>query len=134
MITKKRLFWALAKIIELIPGRDGKIRTVRLKTQHGKMLRPIQRIYPLEIRSNEKIFKGVWRNQFPLYLKLCHPMRSLALGVMVWANIGDHRGVPNALQQQDNARPHAAHRVLPFLFIQGIRILPWSAFFPDVTH
>ncbi|GFX08510.1 integrase catalytic domain-containing protein [Trichonephila clavipes] len=54
--------------------RDGKIRTVRLKTQHGKMLRPIQRIYPLEIRSNVKIFKGVWRNQFPLYLKLCHPM------------------------------------------------------------
>ncbi|GFS58772.1 integrase catalytic domain-containing protein [Trichonephila clavipes] len=44
--NKKRLFWALAKIIELIPGRDGKIRTVRLKTQHGKMLRPIQRIYP----------------------------------------------------------------------------------------
>ncbi|GFT72888.1 integrase catalytic domain-containing protein [Trichonephila clavipes] len=41
--NKKRLFWALAKIIELIPGRDGKIRTVRLKTQHGKMLRPIQR-------------------------------------------------------------------------------------------
>ncbi|GFV94143.1 integrase catalytic domain-containing protein [Trichonephila clavipes] len=76
--NKKRLFWALAKIIELIPGRDGKIRTVRLKTQHGKMLRPIQRIYPLEIRSNEKIFKGVWRNQFPLYLKLCHPMSSLA--------------------------------------------------------
>ncbi|GFY27227.1 integrase catalytic domain-containing protein [Trichonephila clavipes] len=34
--NKKRLFWALAKIIELIPGRDGKIRTVRLKTQHGK--------------------------------------------------------------------------------------------------
>ncbi|GFT76988.1 integrase catalytic domain-containing protein [Trichonephila clavipes] len=73
--NKKRLFWALAKIIELIPGRDGKIRTVRLKTQHGKILRPIQRIYPLEIRSNVKIFKGVWRNQFPLYLKLCHPMR-----------------------------------------------------------
>ncbi|GFV92229.1 integrase catalytic domain-containing protein [Trichonephila clavipes] len=50
--NKKRLFWALAKIIELIPGRDRKIRTFRLKTQHGKMLRPIQPIYPLEIRSN----------------------------------------------------------------------------------
>ncbi|GFX24176.1 integrase catalytic domain-containing protein [Trichonephila clavipes] len=35
--------------------RDCKIRTVRLKTQHGKMLRPIQRIYPLEIRSNENL-------------------------------------------------------------------------------
>ncbi|GFW69019.1 integrase catalytic domain-containing protein [Trichonephila clavipes] len=57
--NKKRLFWALAKIIELIPGRDGKIRTVRLKTQHEKMLRPIQRIYPLEIRSNENLQRGL---------------------------------------------------------------------------
>ncbi|GFX04795.1 integrase catalytic domain-containing protein [Trichonephila clavipes] len=57
--NKKRLFWALAKSIELIPGRDGKIRTVRLKTQHGKMLRPIQRIYPLEIRSNENLQRGL---------------------------------------------------------------------------
>ncbi|GFX36854.1 integrase catalytic domain-containing protein [Trichonephila clavipes] len=39
--------------------RDGKIRTVRLKTQHGKMLRPIQRIYPLEIRSNENLQRGM---------------------------------------------------------------------------
>ncbi|GFW30301.1 integrase catalytic domain-containing protein [Trichonephila clavipes] len=57
--NKKRLFWALAKIIELIPGRDGKIRTIRLKTQHGKILRPIQRIYPLEIRSNENLQRGL---------------------------------------------------------------------------
>ncbi|GFV19516.1 integrase catalytic domain-containing protein [Trichonephila clavipes] len=57
--NKKRLFWALAKIIELVPGRNGKIRTVRLKTQHGKMLRPIQRIYPLEIRSNENLQRGL---------------------------------------------------------------------------
>ncbi|GFT15579.1 uncharacterized protein TNCV_4985361 [Trichonephila clavipes] len=57
--NKKRLFWALAKIIELIPGRDGKIRTVRLKTLHEKILHPIQRIYPLEIRSNENLQRGL---------------------------------------------------------------------------
>ncbi|GFQ95538.1 DUF5641 domain-containing protein [Trichonephila clavata] len=51
--NKKRLFWPMAKIIELIPGRDGKIRTVKLKTQHGTVLRPVQRVYPLEIRTNE---------------------------------------------------------------------------------
>ncbi|GFU96942.1 DUF5641 domain-containing protein [Trichonephila clavipes] len=62
--NKKRLFWALAKIIELIPGRDGKIRTVRLKTEHGKILRPIQRIYPLEIRSNENLQRGL-EESFP---------------------------------------------------------------------
>ncbi|GFV83701.1 integrase catalytic domain-containing protein [Trichonephila clavipes] len=38
---------------------DGKIRTVRLKTQHRKILRPIQRIYPLEIRSNENLQRGL---------------------------------------------------------------------------
>ncbi|GFS82204.1 uncharacterized protein TNCV_250451 [Trichonephila clavipes] len=43
----------MAKIIELIPGIDGKIRTVKLKTQHGTVLRPVQRVYPLEIRANE---------------------------------------------------------------------------------
>ncbi|GFS55676.1 uncharacterized protein TNCV_131851 [Trichonephila clavipes] len=51
--NKKRLFWPMARIIELIPGRDGKIRTVKLKTQHGIVLRPVQRVYPLEIRANE---------------------------------------------------------------------------------
>ncbi|GFU77803.1 uncharacterized protein TNCV_1138111 [Trichonephila clavipes] len=43
----------MAIIIELIPGRDGKICTVKLKTQHGTVLRPVQRVYPLEIRANE---------------------------------------------------------------------------------
>ncbi|GFT28235.1 integrase catalytic domain-containing protein [Nephila pilipes] len=49
----KRLFWPLARMIELIPGRDRKIRTVRLKTQNGTVLRPVQRIFPLEIQSSE---------------------------------------------------------------------------------
>ncbi|GFT94276.1 uncharacterized protein TNCV_4775711 [Trichonephila clavipes] len=41
------------------PGRDGKIRTVRLKTLYGKILRPIQRIHSLEIRSNENLQRGL---------------------------------------------------------------------------
>ncbi|GFT38726.1 DUF5641 domain-containing protein [Nephila pilipes] len=59
--NKKRLFWPIAKIIELIPGRDGEIRTVRLKTQHGSVIRPVQRIFPLEIQAianNDKELKG----------------------------------------------------------------------------
>ncbi|GFU17354.1 DUF5641 domain-containing protein [Nephila pilipes] len=56
--SKKRLFWPLEKIIiKLIPGRDGKICTVKLKTPHGKVLRPIQHIYPLEIYSKESVDK-----------------------------------------------------------------------------
>ncbi|GFR30699.1 DUF5641 domain-containing protein [Trichonephila clavata] len=47
--NKKRLSWPIAKIIELIPGRDGEIRTVWLKTQHGTVIRSVQRIFPLEV-------------------------------------------------------------------------------------
>ncbi|GFS44150.1 DUF5641 domain-containing protein [Trichonephila inaurata madagascariensis] len=49
--NKKRLSWPIAKIIESIPGRDGEIRTVRLKTQHGTVIRPVQRIFPLEVQA-----------------------------------------------------------------------------------
>ncbi|GFT72674.1 integrase catalytic domain-containing protein [Trichonephila clavipes] len=49
--NKKRLFWPIAKIIKLIPGRDGEIRTVRLKTQHGTVIRLVQRIFPLEVQA-----------------------------------------------------------------------------------
>ncbi|GFT86454.1 hypothetical protein TNCV_3259521 [Trichonephila clavipes] len=37
----------------------AKFERLDLKTQHGKMLRPIQRIYPLEIRSNENLQRGM---------------------------------------------------------------------------
>ncbi|GFW09337.1 putative RNA-directed DNA polymerase from transposon X-element [Trichonephila clavipes] len=50
---KKRMHRPLAKVIRLIPGKDGKIRTVELKTRTGTMLRPIQRVYPLEVQSTE---------------------------------------------------------------------------------
>ncbi|GFW74113.1 integrase catalytic domain-containing protein [Trichonephila clavipes] len=52
---KKRMHWPLAKVIWLIPGKDGKIRTVELKTRTGTMLRPIQRVYPLEVQSTETL-------------------------------------------------------------------------------
>ena len=37
------------------------------------------------------------------------------------------RGLPNVLFQQDNARPHAARRVLTFLNTQDVRWLPWPS-------
>ncbi|GFR16113.1 DUF5641 domain-containing protein [Trichonephila clavata] len=58
--NKKRLSWPIAKIIELIPGQDEEIRTVWLKTQHGTVIHPVQRIFPLEVQaiaSNAKELK-----------------------------------------------------------------------------
>ena len=35
------------------------------------------------------------------------------------------RGLPNAIFQQENAKPHVARLVLTIFDIQGIRFLPW---------
>jgi hypothetical protein len=47
--NSKRTAWPLAVVEELIPGRHGKVRLVKLRTASGILLRPVQRIYPLEI-------------------------------------------------------------------------------------
>ncbi|GFU55791.1 hypothetical protein TNCV_3866921 [Trichonephila clavipes] len=44
ILSYEELSTVISKIIELIPGPDGEIRTVRLKTQHGTVIRPVQRI------------------------------------------------------------------------------------------
>ena len=51
---QKRLHWPMARIIELIPGRDGAVRVAKVKTQHGVWLRPLQRLYPLEVSSSSE--------------------------------------------------------------------------------
>ena len=45
----KRLDWPLARVKDLIVGIDGNVRVVRLKTANGELIRPIQRVYPLEV-------------------------------------------------------------------------------------
>ena len=45
----------LCRIDELIVGRDGVVRAVRIKCSNGNVLqRPIQHIYPLEIRDDHE--------------------------------------------------------------------------------
>lgn len=55
----KRLNWPLAWIVKLIEGKDGNIRLVRLQTQNGELMRPVQRILPLELKSNAQEDKVV---------------------------------------------------------------------------
>ncbi|CAL8127222.1 unnamed protein product [Orchesella dallaii] len=52
---KNRFHWPLGLIIELIPRRDGKQRVAKVKTSHGILLRPIQRLFPLEISAGEEL-------------------------------------------------------------------------------
>ncbi|GBM09146.1 hypothetical protein AVEN_226671-1 [Araneus ventricosus] len=51
--VKKTLHWSLARVIELILGKDGLVRTVKLKTQSSTLIRPIKRVFPLELRRND---------------------------------------------------------------------------------
>ena len=46
-----RLQWPLGRVIEMMPGKDEKIRTVRVKTTTGEYLRPVQKLYHLEMLS-----------------------------------------------------------------------------------
>lgn len=51
--TNKRINWPLARVIEIFPGRDGVTRMVRLKLQQGELVRPVQKIFPLELHVSE---------------------------------------------------------------------------------
>jgi hypothetical protein len=51
--NSKRIDWPLTVVEELIPGRDGEVRLVRLRTASGVLLRQMQRVYPLEIHEGE---------------------------------------------------------------------------------
>ena len=47
--TQRRLDWPLAIVKEVLLGKDGDTRVVRLKTEKGELIRPIQRLIPLEV-------------------------------------------------------------------------------------
>lgn len=49
----RRQVWNMGRIIQILPGRDGITRLVKVKTQTGEFLRPIQRVHSLEVRDTE---------------------------------------------------------------------------------
>ncbi|KAJ8970857.1 hypothetical protein NQ317_015882 [Molorchus minor] len=50
-ITSLHIKWPRARILEVLPGTDGKVRMVKLKTQKGEYVRNISRICPLPIQD-----------------------------------------------------------------------------------
>jgi len=59
---KKRMNWRLALVKEVIPGRDGLERVVKLRTSTGKLTRPIQRLYSLELCPQDQIVDDVMKD------------------------------------------------------------------------
>lgn len=47
--NRKRLDWPLARVIKVFPGKDKIVRVAKVKTATGELMRPIQRLYPLEM-------------------------------------------------------------------------------------
>lgn len=52
--NKKRIDWPFARIENIYPGKDGIARVFKLKTASGNCIRPLQRLYPLEVHSNQE--------------------------------------------------------------------------------
>src|SRR5690606_780915 len=49
----KRLDWPLGRVQQLIQGKDGSNRVAQVVTQKCMILRPVQRLYSLEIQSEK---------------------------------------------------------------------------------
>lgn len=69
--VKKRHCWSLARVLQLMPGKDGVPRVARIKTDSGELIRPIQKLYNLEVderitvpkNSNQTAYTRPKRNQ-----------------------------------------------------------------------
>ncbi|UYV60560.1 hypothetical protein LAZ67_1001526, partial [Cordylochernes scorpioides] len=49
---QKRIFWPLGRILELYPGKDGRERVARVRTATGEFVRPLKRLFSLELGSD----------------------------------------------------------------------------------
>ena len=47
-----RMSWPLGIVVKVFPGKDGKIRSVNVKTAKGIFCRPVQRLHDLEISNS----------------------------------------------------------------------------------
>ena len=56
--TKNRGKWPLAVVQQTYPGRDGHLRAVQLRTSKGVIERPVQHLYPLELKCEPTVQAG----------------------------------------------------------------------------
>lgn len=48
----KRQSWPMARVVSLVKGKDGVVRTLQVRLPQGDLYRPIQRLYPLEVDTS----------------------------------------------------------------------------------
>ena len=49
---KRRNNWRLGRVEDIVTGKDGVIRGANVRTSKGKIGRPLQKLYPLEVRDD----------------------------------------------------------------------------------
>ena len=47
-----RMYWPLGIIVDTHPGKDGLVRSVKIRTSQGIICRPIQLVHDLEVNTN----------------------------------------------------------------------------------
>ncbi|KAG8181694.1 hypothetical protein JTE90_014825 [Oedothorax gibbosus] len=46
----------MGRLMEVLPGKDNCVRVVKVKTGSGELIRPVQRLHPLEVDCNSELF------------------------------------------------------------------------------
>ena len=54
----RKPFWQTARVVQLIPGRDGKHRVAMIDTGGTTTLRPIEKLVPMEVVSKPDVEDG----------------------------------------------------------------------------
>lgn len=47
------LHWKMGRIVQLHPGSDGQVRVVRVRTSTGDLTRPVVKLYPLPMETDD---------------------------------------------------------------------------------
>ena len=60
--TSNRMFWKLAKVEELVPGKDGNIRAAIIKVSNADrnprlLKRSVKHLFPLEVNANDDLHR-----------------------------------------------------------------------------
>ena len=78
-----RATWRIARIVELIASKDGKVRSAKIKTSNRKILhRPLNLLYPIEVQGHSEkdvVVKEMDENTDRIEAKVSRPIRKAAI-------------------------------------------------------
>ena len=93
--------WPMERVERLVPGKDGLVRIVTLKTQKGRLRRPVQRLHRLEASTTQFVSDKFgdsgpssgetplkkWRRRWRIKQAMRKPVSSLQQYWRSWGNV-----------------------------------------------